>query len=113
VQGLEVDLQVFEDGEAAITFVRQLDVNDTLVCPSLVLLDINLPRADGFEVLRCLRNSTRCGSIPVMVMTSSAALADRTSATALRADGYFLKPPTYDAFLKLGPLAEQMLGERR
>ena len=48
-QGLEVDLQVFEDGEAAITFVQQLDADDTLDCPSLVLLDVNLPRADGFD----------------------------------------------------------------
>jgi chemotaxis family two-component system response regulator Rcp1 len=112
-QGLEVDLQVFEDGETAITFVQQLDGDDTLDCPSLVLLDVNLPRADGFEVLRCLRSSMKCGTIPVIVMTSSAALADRTTATALRADAYFQKPPSYDAFLKLGALAQHMLGEQR
>lgn len=111
--GLDVDLQVFEDGEAAITFVQQLDADDTLACPSLVLLDVNLPRADGFEVLRCLRSSMRCGGIPVIVMTSSPALADRTTATVLRADAYFQKPPSYDAFLKLGALAQQMLGEER
>jgi two-component system response regulator len=112
-QGLEVDLQVFEDGETAITFVQQLDGDDTLDCPSLVLLDVNLPRADGFEVLRCLRSSMKCETIPVIVMTSSAALADRTTATALRADAYFQKPPSYDAFLKLGALAQHMLGEQR
>jgi two-component system response regulator len=112
-QGLEVDLQVFEDGETAITFVQQLDGDDTLDCPSLVLLDVNLPRADGFEVLRCLRSSMKCGTIPVIVMTSSAALADLTTATALRADAYFQKPPSYDAFLKLGALAQHMLGEQR
>ena len=112
-QGLEVDLQVFEDGETAITFVQQLDGDDTLDCPSLVLLDVNLPRADGFEVLQCLRSSMKCGTIPVIVMTSSAALADRTTATALRADAYFQKPPSYDAFLKLGALAQHMLGEQR
>ena len=90
-QGLEIDLQVFEDGEAAITLVQQLDADDTLDCPSLVLLDVNLPRADGFEVLRFLRSSRKCVSIPVIVMTSSAALTDRTTATALRADAYFQK----------------------
>jgi len=111
--GLKVDLQVFEDGEAAIAFVQQLDAEDTRACPSLLLLDVNLPRADGFTVLRCLRSSTKCGSIPVIVMTSSAALTDRTTATALRADAYFQKPPSYDAFLKLGALAQRMLGEQR
>ena len=97
-----------------VTWLRQqLDADDTLACPSLVLLDVNLPRADGFEVLRCLRSSTKCGSIPVIVTTSSAALADRTTATRLRADAYFQKPPSFDAFLKLGALAQQMLGEQR
>ena len=111
--GLKVDLQVFEDGEAAIAFVQQLDAEDTRACPSLVLLDVNLPRADGFEVLRCLRSSTKCGGIPVIVMTSSAAVADRTTATALHADAYFQKPSSYDVFLKLGALAQQMLGGQR
>jgi CheY-like chemotaxis protein len=112
-QGLDVDLQVFEDGEAAIAFVHQLDAGDTLACPSLVFLDVNLPRVDGFEVLRILRSSAKCGRIPVIVMTSSAALADQKSATELRANAYFQKPPSYGAFLKLGVLAKQMLGEQR
>lgn len=111
--GLEVDLQVLEDGEAAITYVRQLDTDASLACPSLVLLDVSLPRADGFEVLRCLRGSPRCGNIPVIVMTSSAALPDRATATALRADAYFQKPPGYDAFLTLGALAYPLLIEQR
>ena len=109
--GLEVDLQVFEDGEAAITYVQQLDRDASLVCPSLVLLDVNLPRADGFTVLRYLRGSRKCRNIPVIIVTSSDALPDRTIARSLRADAYFQKPHSYDAFLTLGALAHQLLGE--
>jgi len=111
--GLEVDLQAFDNGEAAITYVRQIDTDASLARPSLVLLDVNLPRADGFEVLRCLRGSTKCGNTPVIVMTSSATLLDRTTATSLRADAYFQKPSGYDAFLTLGALACQMLAGQR
>jgi DNA-binding response OmpR family regulator len=108
---LEFDLQVFEDGEAAINHVRQLDTDESLSRPSLVLLDVNLPLADGFEVLRSLRSSTKCGNTPVIVMTSSAAVPDRTTATSLRADAYFQKPSGYDAFLQLGAIAQVLLGE--
>jgi CheY-like chemotaxis protein len=104
---------VFEDGEAAITYVQQLNTDEALACPRLVLLDVNLPRADGFEVLRTLRSSTKCRDIPVIVMTSSAALPDRTTATGLGADAYFQKPTSYDAFLNLGTLATQLLSAHR
>jgi two-component system, chemotaxis family, response regulator Rcp1 len=110
--GLKVDLNVFEDGEAAIAYVQHLDQDASLVRPSLVLLDVNLPRADGFTVLHCLRGSTKCGNIPVIIMTSSDALMDHKTATSLRADGYFQKPPGYDAFLTLGALAHQLLIEQ-
>jgi CheY-like chemotaxis protein len=100
---------VFEDGEAAITYVQQLDTDEALACPRLVLLDVNLPRADGFEVLNTIRCSTKCRDIPVIVMTSSAALPDRTTAMRLRADAYFQKPTSYDAFLNLGTLVTQLL----
>ena len=113
MHSVEADLQVFEDGEAAMTFVQQLDTDESLACPSLVLLDVNLPRADGFEVLSTLRSSTKCRNIPVIIMTSSAALPDRTTATALRADAYFQKPTSYDAFLNLGALATQLLNAQR
>jgi CheY-like chemotaxis protein len=109
---VKVDLLVFEDGEAAIEYVRQLDTDDKLACPSLILLDVNLPRADGFEVLRVLRSSPSCGNTPVIIMTSSAALPDRTAASALHANAYFQKPPSYDAFLTLGELAHDLLGDQ-
>ena len=110
-QGI-ADVLVFEDGEAAIGYVRKLDTDQSPGCPSLILLDLNLPCADGFEVLRNLRTSTACGNTPVIIMTSSAALPDRTKATALGASAYFQKPTTYDAFLKLGEIAQHVLNEQ-
>jgi len=110
---LDVDLQVVTDGEQAIRVIARIDADENVPCPQLFLLDLNIPRTSGFEVLARLRGSQRCALVPVIVMTSSAALTDRTTATALRADAYFQKPPSYDAFLKLGALAQRMLGEQR
>jgi CheY-like chemotaxis protein len=106
---LEVDVRVFEDGEEAIDLIRLLDSDDSQTCPELMLLDLNLPRADGFEVLKRLRDSRRCAEIPVIVMTSSAALPDRERSKALGADAYFRKQAGYHASLEIGGLIEKLL----
>jgi CheY-like chemotaxis protein len=109
---LDLDLQVFEDGEKAIEMIAGLDADEEALCPRLILLDLNLPRADGFEVLEKLRNSARCRHIPVLIMTSSAAPSDCHKSTALGANGYFHKPSQYDAFLRIGDIVREHL-ERR
>ena len=77
--------------------------------PELVLLDLNLPRVDGFDVLDKLRKSRRCSAVPVVVMTSSAAQNDRDRSALLGATTYFLKPTGYDAFLKIGTIIRELL----
>lgn len=107
--GLDVDLRVFKDGEEAIHLIASLDENGDEPCPGLLLLDINLPRTDGLEVLGRLRGSKRCAHIPVIIMTSSAAPSDRERSAALGANAYFQKPTQYDAFLKIGEILRMHL----
>lgn len=106
---LDVDLRVFEDGEEAIDLIQLLDTDDSQSCPHLMLLDLNLPRADGFEVLKRLRESRRCAEIPVIVMTSSAAQPDREKSESLGADAYFQKQVEYDASLEIGGIIKKLL----
>jgi CheY-like chemotaxis protein len=106
---LDVDLRVFEDGEEAIDLIQLLDTDDSQTCPRLMLLDLNLPRADGFEVLKRLRNSRRCAEMPVIVMTSSAAQPDREKSKALGADAYFRKQVGYAASLEIGGIIKKLL----
>jgi chemotaxis family two-component system response regulator Rcp1 len=106
---LDAHLQIMEDGEQAIAFIDSLDAENGTVCPDLMLLDLNLPRASGIEVLARLRESKRCGSIPVVVMTSSNREKDRADTAALGATAYFLKPSGYEAFLKIGELIQNLL----
>jgi DNA-binding response OmpR family regulator len=107
--GLNADLETMEDGQTAVDFIERIDADESTLCPSLMLLDINLPRTDGFAVLERLRRSKRCADVPVIMMTSSATRADRTKATDLGTDVYFQKPCGYDAFIKIGDIIGNLL----
>lgn len=107
---IHADLLFLEDGEQALELVAQLEADPQAKCPDLVLLDINLPRMDGFQVLARLRKNSRCANVAVVVMTSSAAQEDRTRAMKLQANAYFLKPNDFNEFLKLGEIIKHALG---
>ncbi len=105
-------LLVVEDGEKAIDLVERIDQQESIPCPSLLLLDLNLPRRTGIEVLRRLRQSPRCGHIPVVILTSSDAPKDREYANRLAADSYFRKPSDLQEFMKIREIVERLLGQQ-
>src|SRR4051812_9690862 len=74
---LQVNLHVVKDGEAAIRFIEAVDQADDLRCPELVLLDLNLPKKSGLEVLATLRRSIKCAKVPVAIISSSRAPAEK------------------------------------
>jgi CheY-like chemotaxis protein len=96
------DLQVAPNGEAAILFLEEAERNEEMPGPALVILDLNLPRKSGAEVLRHLRAMHRLANAPVMVVTSSDNSGDRALAVALGANWFIQKPSEYNAYLKLG-----------
>lgn len=69
--------------------------------PSLVMLDIKMPRADGFEVLKALRADERLRHVPVIVMSSSNSHLDRQRALELGATYYWMKPGRFDELVKM------------
>jgi len=105
---LDVDLYFFSDGGAIINFLAHID-EDSVLCPELLLLDLNLPKADGFQVLSYLRSSKRCASMRVVIMTSSSARADRDKSASFNVDSYFNKPSTYAEFLRLGDVIRELI----
>jgi chemotaxis family two-component system response regulator Rcp1 len=107
--GLNVDLHVMEDGEQAIQYLAELGANASLPCPGIFLLDLNLPKVSGLEVLASIRRTAKCADSPVLIMTSSGAEKDRAESTSLGATAYFTKPSGYDAYLKLGEIIQQMI----
>ncbi len=106
------ELDVIRDGEEAIAFFDRVDESGA-ACPQLVILDLNLPRRSGAEVLRHLRMSTGCSRIPVLILSSSDNQKDRESAAAVGISRYMRKPSQLEEFMKLGELFKAMLAEPR
>jgi CheY-like chemotaxis protein len=87
-----IPLLVLMDGQAAWDYLEGSGVLDGPGKPSLILLDIKLPRKSGLEILRSLKETPALRSIPVLVMSSSSERSDIDRAYALGADFYLVKP---------------------
>jgi len=111
MEGLPLELYIVGDGQQAIDFISRAEENPEAPCPHLLLLDLNLPKRDGFEVLQRLRSSARFKNIPVLIITSSDAPSDLSTASEMGA-GYFRKPPSFEEFIKLGGVLRQLLKDR-
>ncbi len=108
--GLQVQVENLRDGEHATNLLRALDNNDSVPCPVLFLVDLNIPTINGEEVLAEIRRSRRCATTPVVVITSSDSLHDRQNVERLGANHYFCKPTDLDEFMKLGEIVRALIG---
>ena len=86
------NLTVASDGEQALSMLRRLGAHANQVRPDLILLDLNLPRMDGKEVLKEIKADPDLQRIPVVVLTSSSADIDILKSYELNANGYIVKP---------------------
>ena len=107
--GLDFELQVFDDGEQGVDFIEIMDRDASLHRPHLFLLDLNLPKKTGGQILERVRQSPTCGQVPVVILTSSDSQKDKAQAAFLNATGYFRKPSRLDEFMKLGPYVRDLL----
>jgi CheY-like chemotaxis protein len=103
------EIQVVSDGQQAIRTFEVLDGDYSLPRPTLVILDINLPKVPGPDVLKYLRESRRCCEVKVLVVSTSDAERDRDTMSKLGADGYFRKPSAVGEFMKLGDIVKTLL----
>jgi CheY-like chemotaxis protein len=102
---LPINLSLAGDGVAAMTFLQQRSAAK-LAQPDLVLLDLNLPRKNGHEVLAELKVSEDLKRIPVIVLTTSQAEEDILRAYNSHASGYITKPVGFDQFIKVAQSIE-------
>lgn len=96
-----VRLSVVSDGEEALAFLRRQGPHASAPQPDLVLLDLNLPRMTGREVLAAVRADPALRGLPVIVMTTSRAERDVRDCYELGASCYVVKPVDLDEFLRL------------
>jgi CheY-like chemotaxis protein len=105
----DVELVVVEDGQAALRYMDRIDEDDSVCSLDLALLDLNLPRATGSRILTRIRQSHRCGTIPIIIVTSSDSPLDREAVAQLGATGYFQKPGDLAGFMYLGQVVRDAL----
>ena len=111
---LPVNLSVAHDGEEAVALLRRQAGGGDGDCPDLILLDLNLPRMSGLEVLGELKADERLQRIPVIVLTTSSAERDVRSAYGRHANAYVTKPVDLDQFIHvIGAIERFWLGVAR
>lgn len=94
-------LSVVPDGIDAMAFLRKEDQYAGSPTPDLVLLDLNLPRMDGREVLAAMKSDPELRRIPVVVLTTSEAEEDVLRSYSLHANAYVTKPVDFDRFIEV------------
>src|ERR1700738_2228272 len=96
-----IHLHVASDGVEAMEFLRREGAHVLAPRPDLILLDLNLPRMDGREVLAQIKEDDRLKTIPTVILTTSEAEADIVKSYQLQANCYLSKPVQLDAFESL------------
>jgi len=94
-------LNVVTDGVEAIAFLRKEGKYEKAVRPDLILLDLNLPKMDGREVLKEIKNDEKLKTIPVVVLTVSKSEEDIIRSYGLHANCYITKPVDLQQFMKV------------
>ncbi|MFC6823525.1 response regulator [Halopelagius fulvigenes] len=100
-------LHVAADGVEALDFLYRREEYADAPRPDIILLDLNLPRKDGEEVLEEIQNDTDLSRIPVIVLTSSKTTEDITKFYELQANAYLVKPVEPDEFVELARALEE------
>src|SRR5262245_43552538 len=109
--GIKFQLLLLRDGEEALAYAHKLFHGLEKDWPDILLLDLNLPKVSGLEVLRFLRDGVSSKHTRIVVVTSSDSWRDRKQAAALEADYYFKKPPGFNDFLDLGRVVKELAGD--
>jgi CheY-like chemotaxis protein len=110
--GVKTPLQVAADGREVLDIIEQ---QGQLAEPELklIILDLNLPRHDGIEILQRLNETKALADVPVVVLTSSDSPRDRIAATELGVTRLLRKPSNLEQFLSLGAVFKEILGETK
>jgi two-component system, response regulator len=111
--GLKSDLTIAKNGEDAMQLLREAESAAPDGLPELILLDLNLPRVDGQQILAHIRSIGNFSAIPVIILTSSESSRDRDSAICLGANRFFHKPTDLQSFMELGKVVQETLDNFR
>lgn len=92
-------IEIARDGEEALAFLTRWD--NGAPKPSVILLDLNLPKINGLEVLKILKNHPEYKTIPVVILTTSSQSSDMKTAYLLGVNSYIVKPVSFEKFMEV------------
>ncbi|MEM6802997.1 MAG: response regulator [Bacteroidota bacterium] len=95
----QCNLNVVSDGEEALDYLSQSKGFEEAIVPDLIIMDLNIPKKDGQEVLTFIKNHDRLKTIPVVIFSTSDSEQDVNRSYHLRANCYVTKPVDYDEFV--------------
>jgi two-component system, chemotaxis family, response regulator Rcp1 len=110
---LDCELTVLEDGAEALAFVRQQGKYASASTPDLAVLDLNLPKNDGLEVLEAMRASPLFAAVPVAILSSSASPHEQAKLQAFRIGRFITKPPRLRRVLENRVHLEIIVGRKQ
>ena len=111
--GVESDLILFEDGREIIDRVRDADSTSARTAPDLIVLDLNLPKNDGMEILQVIRQTPAFVKVPIAVLSSSSSLRERAKLATFDISEFIVKPPDLDQYLNIGKTIRNLLEEAK
>src|SRR5260370_24061935 len=111
--GVDCPIRVVSDGRDVLRIISSEQPEEEAQDLGLIILDLNLPRHDGIEILQKLRETPRLAHVPVVVMTSSDSPRDHAMANSLGATCYLRKPSRLDQFMSMGAVFKDLLGQAK
>jgi CheY-like chemotaxis protein len=106
------DLTIVNDGAEALALLGRLNLESDRL-PDVLVLDLNLPKYDGLEILEVVRKYPKLDHLPILVLTSSSSPRERASVQGFGLVRYITKPSDLDDFLKIGPFIRDFVLESR
>ena len=106
--GFPYDMTVITDGADALAALGKMNTDGCTV-PDITVLDLNLPKYDGLEVLEAARANPRLADMPIAILTSSSSPRERSRIQMFRLVTYIKKPPELDEYLRIGPLLRDLM----
>jgi chemotaxis family two-component system response regulator Rcp1 len=107
---LDCELTVVDDGAEALALFRP---GAATTAPDLAIVDLNLPKHSGLEVIAQMRANPSFAEVPVVIMTSSSAPRDRSNLEEFRIQGYIVKPADFEEFMRIGRQIREFLAPGR
>jgi CheY-like chemotaxis protein len=111
--GLDYQLTVIDDGGDALALFRQGGSPGQSLVPELAIIDLNLPKHGGLEILEQMRANRTFAEVPVVILSSSSSPHERAEIEKFRIVRYIVKPVELEEFLKIGWLIKELLAESR